>query len=382
MHKVMIVGAGGIAPSHIEGFLAFPQRAEIKVIANPTVSKAEALVEKYSLNARSESSLKTSLSAVDIVSVCSPPATHKDIAVQALTAGKHVLLEKPMAMSLAECDAILDAAKTGGGKLSIVAQSRYISSIINTMEIIHRGEYGKLLFSQINSFWWRGQSYYDLYWRGIWESEGGGCTLNHAVHHIDLLLWAKGLPVEVTTIQTNLNHNNSEEEDLSMSILKYADNTLAQINTSLVHHGEEQKLDFQMEKAGISIPFAAKASLPRSNGFPVDDSATVNKVIADFESLPKLEHEHHTGQIENFLDAIDSGSPLRVDGLDGRHTIELISAIYKSAFTKKTVALPLKMDDPYYSFPSRIEQAVRYNTKTKFVDSFDDSTITSFKDKF
>ncbi len=382
MHKVMIVGAGGIAPSHIEGFLAFPQRAEIKVIANPTVSKAEALVEKYKLNAKSESSFKESLSAVGIVAVCSPPATHKDIAVQALIEGKHVLLEKPMAMSVEECDAILAAAKKGGGKLSIVAQSRYISSIVNTMEIIHRGEYGKLLFSQINSFWWRGQSYYDLYWRGIWETEGGGCTLNHAVHHIDLLLWAKGLPVEVTTIQTNLNHKNSEEEDLSMSILKYADNSLAQINTSLVHHGEEQKLDFQMEKAGISIPFAAKASIPRSNGFPVDDSATVNKMIAEFESLPKLEHEHHTGQIENFLDAIDSGSPLQVDGLDGRHTIELISAIYKSAFTKTTVALPLEKDDPYYSFPSRVEKAVRYNTKTKFVDSFADSTITSFKDKF
>jgi len=382
MQKVMIVGAGGIAPAHIEGFLAFPERAEIKVIANPTVSKAAALIEKYKLAAKATPSFEESLSLVDIVAVCSPPDTHKDIAVMALNEGKHVLLEKPMAISLEECDAILDAAKKSGGKLSVVAQSRFISSIANTMQIIHKGAYGKLLFSQINSFWWRGQSYYDLYWRGVWETEGGGCTLNHAVHHIDLLLWAKGVPVEVTAVQTNLNHTNSEVEDISMSILKYSDGTMAQINTSLVHHGEEQKLDFQMEKAGVSIPFSAKASTPRSNGFPIDDSVMTNKVIADFESLGPLEYEHHTGQIENFLDSIEADTPLKMDGLDGRHSIELISAIYKSAITKQTVILPLSKDDPYYSFPSRIENAVRYNKKTKSVKSFDDATITSFKGKY
>jgi len=167
-----------------------------------------------------------------------------------------------------------------------------------------------------------------------------------------------------------------------MSILKYSDGTLAQINTSLVHHGEEQKLDFQMEKAGISIPFSAKASTPRSNGFPIDDNVITDKVVADFESLSPLEHEHHTGQIENFLEAIESDTPLNMDGLDGRHTIELISAIYKSAITKQTVTLPLEKDDPHYAFPSRIEKAVRYNKKTKSVKSFDDSTITSFKGKY
>ena len=382
MQRVMIVGAGGIAPAHIEGFLAFPQKAEIKVIVNPTISKAKALIEKYKLAAKATPSFEESLSLVDIVAVCTPPATHKDIAVVALNEGKHVLLEKPMAMSLEECDVILDAAKKSGGKLSVVAQSRFISSIANTMQIIHKGEYGKLLFSQINSFWWRGQSYYDLYWRGLWETEGGGCTLNHAVHHIDLLLWAKGLPVEVTAIQANLNHTNSEVEDISMSILKYSDGTMAQINTSLVHHGEEQKLDFQMEKAGISLPFSAKASTARSNGFPIDDSVMTNKVIADLENLLPLEYEHHTGQIENFLDCVESDIPLKMDGLDGRHTIELISAIYKSAITKQTVILPIKKNDPYYSFPSRIEKAVRYNKKTKSVKSFDDSTITSFKGKY
>lgn len=382
MLKVMIVGAGAIAPAHIEGFLSFPERVEITHISNPTVSKAEALIDKYGLKASASSSFDEQLDAVDIVSICSPPSTHRDLAVKALEAGKHVLLEKPMAMSLDECDQILAAAVKGNSLISVVAQSRFISSISNTMKIIHKGDYGKLLFSQINSFWWRGQSYYDLYWRGVWESEGGGCTLNHAVHHIDLLLWAKGLPVEVNSFLTNLNHQNSEEEDLSMSILRYADGTMSQINASLIHHGEEQKLDFQMEKASVSIPFTVKASTPRSNGFPMDDEQTIKKLSDEYNNLPNLKFEHHAGQVENLLDAIEKGIPLAVSGKEGRNSIELISAVYKSAFTGLGVKLPLEKDDPFYSFPSRVEKATRFHKKMKSVKGFDDTTITNFKGKF
>src|SRR6056297_1695745 len=140
----MIVGAGAIAPAHIEGFLHFPERAEIRVIANPTVSRARKLIEKYKLNA-------VPAASVDVLSVCSPPSSHRDIAVRALEEGKHVLLEKPMALSLEECDAIIGAAQRGGGTLSIVAQSRLISSIYNAIKIVHSGAWGKLLFAQINS---------------------------------------------------------------------------------------------------------------------------------------------------------------------------------------------------------------------------------------
>lgn len=382
MLKVMIVGAGGIAPAHIEGFLNFPLRAEIAVIANPTISKAEALISRYKLNAVAVSDFEEKLDIVDVVVICSPPNTHKNMAVIALNRGKHVLLEKPMAISLEECDAILYAAKNSGCMVSVVAQSRFVSSIYNTMKIIHKGDYGRLLFSQINSFWWRGQSYYDMYWRGLWDKEGGGCTLNQAVHHIDLLLWSKGLPIEVNSFLTNINHDNSEEEDLSMSILKYADGTMAQITASLIHHGEVQKLDFQMENASISIPFSVKSNKQRSNGFPIEDSETVKRITEDFDNLPALKYEHHDGQIYNFLNSIEHGEPLLVDGVEGRRSIEIISAIYKSAFTNEKVLLPLKKEDPYYSLSSRVEGSVHFNKKKRSVKSFKDNTITSFKGKF
>ncbi len=382
MLKVMILGAGAIAPAHVEGYLNFPERAEIRVIANPTVSRARKLAEKYDLDVRTTDSFEEELSSVDVLSVCTPPSSHRDIAVRALEAGKHVLIEKPMAMSLEECDAIIAAAEKGGGKLSIVAQSRFITSIRKVLQIVQSGAYGTLLFAQINSFWWRGQNYYDLYWRGVWENEGGGCTLNHAVHHIDLLLWAKGLPKAVSTFMGNLLHDNSEEEDLSMSSLLYPDGTMAQINSSLIHHGEAQKLDFQMERAGISLPFAVHANSARSNGFPSEDEETVRKIQDEYKELEALKYEHHTGQIDDFLHSIESDSTPLIDGVEGRKTIELITAIYKSAITGGRVDLPLAKKDPHYSFSGRVKDAVRFNEKKRSVETFGDSAITSFEGKF
>jgi UDP-N-acetyl-2-amino-2-deoxyglucuronate dehydrogenase len=382
MIKIMIIGAGGIAPAHIEGYLTFKDRAKIVAIADRSKKRAEDVVEKYDLDAKVVEDFKLMLDEVDAVSICTPPGTHRDIATYCLNNKKHVLLEKPMAVCLNDCDAIIEAAQANNCFVSVVAQSRFISSIANTIKLIHSGDYGKVLYTYVNSLWWRGQSYYDLAWRGKWETEGGGCTLNHAVHHIDLLIWAKGMPTEIISVMNNLGHDNSEEEDLSVSILKYADGTMAQLTCSLVHHGEEQKLNFQMEKAGISIPFEVKANVSRPNGFPVEDEKTKEKVIRDFNALEDLKHEHHTGQVQNFLSAIVDGEKLLMDGVSGRNTIELITAVYKSACTGKKVTLPLDKNDVFYTHEGLVKNAIYFNEKTRSIEAFEDTTITSFKGKF
>lgn len=206
MLHVMIIGCGGIAPAHIEGYLEFPEDAVITVLADGNLSRAEGLIKRYGLTeAKAVADYRACLNEVDVVSICTPPALHEQMAVDALEAGCHVLLEKPMAPSLAACDHILKATQKSGKLLSVVVQSRYISSIRNAIDMVRGGAYGRALFTQINSFWHRGQHYYDLNWRGRWTVEGGGCTLNHSIHHIDLLLWAKGLPSTVVSTMHNLN---------------------------------------------------------------------------------------------------------------------------------------------------------------------------------
>lgn len=380
--KVAVLGAGGIAPAHVEGFLQFPDTVRIAAVANRDIGRADQLIAKYGLDAQAFTDYRDAIAGADIVAICTPPATHREMAEAAFAQGAHVLVEKPMAPTLADCDAMLEAARTAGKTLAVVAQSRFIQSIHSALTLIRSGRFGKTLFAQVNSFWWRGANYHDLAWRGRWETEGGGCTMNQAIHHIDLLLWSKGLPVEVTAVMGNFAHDNSEEEDISLALLRYADGSFGQLNCGLFHHGEPQLLNFQLEQVGVSLPLAVAASRQRSNGFPLRDEATEQRFLDEYAALPPLPHEHHTGQIGDFLQAIAQQSPPLVDGVSGRAAIELITAVYKSATTGRTVQLPLRRDDPFYAAEQGVAHFPRFNRKHRQVDAFEDTEITSFKGKF
>ena len=382
MLKVMIVGCGGIAPAHLEGYLHSGEAVAITRLADQNLDRARALIEKYGLTeAQPIADYRVGLADVDVVSVCTPPGLHREVAVAALESGCHVLLEKPMAPSLAECDEMIAAARKAGRTLSVVVQSRYISSIRNVVDMVRGGEYGKNLYTRVHSVWYRGESYYDLGWRGRWEVEGGGCTQNHSIHHIDLLLWAKGMPASIRAFMTNLNHHNSEEEDFACAVLRYADGSVAELTSTLVSHGEAQNLTFQMERAGIAIPFQAYASTPRANGFPEPDEAMVARVTADFASRPVLALENHDGQVQNFLRSLDGREPLLATALDGRNCIELITGVYQAAITGGEVAFPIAEGSDYYTGLWRAH-APHFFEKTRDVAAFADTTVTSFKNKF
>ncbi len=382
MLKAAIIGAGAIAPAHVEGFLQFRDRVRITAVANRSVERARKLIERFGLDARAVIDYRDAIDGADIVAICTPPGTHREIAEAAFSCGAHVLLEKPMAPTLEDCDAILEGAKKSGKVLSVVAQSRFINSINHAITLMKSGAYGRILFAQVNSLWWRGSSYHDLDWRGRWSIEGGGCTLNQAVHHIDLLLWAKGLPSQVTAIMGNLAHDNSEEEDISLALLRYPDGSLGQFNSSLIHHGEPQLLNFQLERIGVSLPFSALASKQRTNGFPLMDEEAEKQFLAVYEALPALAFEHHTGQIADFLQAIEQNALPLVTGESGRAALEFITAVYKSASTGSTVQLPLQKDDPFCTKEGLLRHVPRFNEKTRDVAAFEDTEITSFKGKY
>ena len=223
MINVAVIGAGAISSFHIEGYLAFPDRCRIVSVVDIDRARAERQIARYRLGAVAADDIGQVLSGpgVDLASVCTPPGTHAEIAGHLLAAGVHTLCEKPMATSLQECDAILAAARRSGAVLSVVAQNRFTTPMARLKQVLDSGLAGRVLHAQVDSLWWRGSSYYDLWWRGTWKSEGGGCTLNHAVHHIDALQWMAGLPVEVHAMFANVAHDNAEIEDLSLAIMRF-----------------------------------------------------------------------------------------------------------------------------------------------------------------
>ena len=377
MINVAIIGTGNISGQHIEGFLEFPGRCKIVRMIDIIEGKAAKKAADFKLDAKASRSFEDALNdpAVDWVSICTPPFEHARIAIAALNAGKHVIVEKPMAASLEECDAIIDAAQKSGRVFSPIAQNRFRDPIANLKKILDSGKAGRVVHAQIDSHWWRGHSYYDLWWRGTWQKEGGGCTLNHAVHHIDMLGWMLGLPQKISAVLSNASHDNAEVEDVSIAILQYAASglcakgALAQITSSVIHHGEEQQVIFQCEKARISAPWKVAASTPQPNGFPVKNESFENELTASYEALPSLKHAAHTGQIENVLDAIDkNGTPL-IQGLDGRKTIELITAIYKAGTEQRPVELPIKREDPFYTVEGIMRSVPHFYEKTGSVEN-------------
>lgn len=379
MLNIAIIGTGAIAPAHVNAYLKFPDRCKIVALCDQYPEKAEKLKQEYQLTADTVDNHKELLNRqdIDLVSVCTPPYTHAEISIDFLNAGKHVLVEKPMASSLEECDAMNEAAHRNQKVLSIVAQNRFTTPMMKLKKVLDTKLMGPIVHTQVDSYWWRGHSYYDLWWRGTWEKEGGGCTLNHAVHHIDLFQWMNGMPAEITAITSNTSHDNAEVEDLSIAIAKYGNGSLAQITSSVVHHGEEQQLIFQGKKARVSAPWKLKASKAKENGFPEEDQELEVEIQKVYDQLPSLPYEGHAGQIQDVLSAIENNMKVLIDGKQGKQTLELITAIYQSASLKETVKLPLKTDSPFYTREGILKNTTYFYEKTTSVENFANNEITS-----
>lgn len=376
MIKIAIVGTGNISRMHIEAYQAFPMRCEIVALVDIYPEKAKKRKEAFGLDkAKIYNSHKDMLQKadVDLVSICTPPYCHAEITIDCLNNGAHVLVEKPMASSLEECDHMLEAAARNGKILSVVAQNRFRDPVMKLKKILDSGMIGRVLHAQVDSFWWRGHSYYDLWWRGTWEKEGGGCTLNHAVHHIDMLCWMMGSPITITAVLSNAGHDNSEVEDISAAILQYSQGSLAQITSSLIHHGEEQQLVFQGEKARISAPWKVAANVSMGNGFPKaeQDETLMQQLNSFYATIPDLPYIAHDGQIDDVLSSIKNDRPPLITGEDGRRTIELITAIYKAHTEKKAVVLPIIKDDVFYTVKGIMEHAPRFFEKQAYVEELE-----------
>jgi predicted dehydrogenase len=377
MIRVALIGAGAIADTHLEALLKFKTRAQVVALVDIYPEKANAKIRRYNLNAQAYCDHHELLNDArfDLAVICTPPFAHAPTSIDLLNAGKHLLVEKPMATCLAECDQMLAAARANHRLLSIVAQNRFRTPLIKLKQIIDSGVIGKIVHAQIDSFWWRGDNYYNLWWRGTWEKEGGGCTLNHAVHQIDLFHWVVGMPQALQAILANVAHKNSEVEDFSTTTFFYADGKIGQVNASLVHHGEPQQFVIQGTRAAVGVPWRLKASHQRENGFPEDDPALEKEIQARYEALPALEHELHAGQIDNVLAAIEGRAALLIDGTAGRNTIELVTAIYASGFSGQRVNLPLAPDNPFYTREGILKHARHFHEKTTSIENFSDSTI-------
>lgn len=349
--RIGLVGCGHIANSHVQAFRSFPDEAEIVAFADVVEERAKEMAEKYGVGAGRPArpgarprawygDYREMLRRDDIDLVVNATGTfgHAPITIEALEAGKHVLCEKPMAGSLEEADAMIAAAEKAKKQLAIVFQRRWDYDALRARHLVREGLLGKIFLANAACLWFRPKEYYEVWWRGTWEKECGGPTLNLVVHYVDILMWIVGPPASLFAYIATAVHD-IEVEDVSVAAVRMADGTLAQVTATTAAHLNATRVELFGEKASVSFPPFAIHCI---------DPAAKEELEQVASSVPQPAYEPHTCQIRELLDALKQGKPAPVDGREGRKSIELVTGIYRSAFTGEETIFPITNEDPFY----------------------------------
>ena len=230
--NISIAGCGKVAHLHAKALLNLPH-ARLAGVWSRTPETARKFASEYKTEAYTDISRMVGENKTDLVIVCTPHPFHRQPAIEAADAGASVLVEKPLASDLGDCDAIINACKAGNVKLGVVSQRRWYSPSMRVKRAIEDGKIGKPVLATITMLGWRDREYYDAdAWRGTWKDEGGGVLVNQSPHQLDLMLWYMGDIDEVYGLWRNLNHPYIEVDDTALAIVKFKSGAIGNILVS------------------------------------------------------------------------------------------------------------------------------------------------------
>lgn len=345
-----IVGCGMIANFHAKA-VADIRNAKVAACFDMVPAAADRLAAEIGCNAYHDLGAMLADPDVDIVTICTPSGAHMEPAVAAAKAGKHVIVEKPLEVTLKRCDKIIQACEKAGVTLSAIFPSRFHESSRLLKRAVDKGRFGRLTMGDAYLKWYRTQQYYDSgAWRGTWDLDGGGAVMNQGIHSVDLLIWLMGPVAEITARTATLAHERIEVEDVCVATLRFENGALGVIEaTTAAYPGALKRIEIHgsagsavLEEEDITVwDFAKKTS---------GDKALLERMAGKTETgggaadPTAIGHHGHTELFKDTLKAIKKGTSPLVDGPEGRRSVEVILGIYKAAKTGRTVQLPLKKD--------------------------------------
>ena len=361
LFNVAILGCGKVAHLHAKAIQNLPS-ARLSGVWSRSINTAKNFADQYKVQFYTEIEKLVKEQKVDLVIVCTPHPFHLEPVLEAAAAGANILVEKPLASTLVDSDKIIEACKNAGVKLGVISQRRWYEPVKRVKEAIESGKIGKPVFGTINMLGWRDKNYYDSdEWRGTWKMEGGGVLVNQAPHQLDLFLWFMGEIEEVYGLWRNLNHPYIEVEDTAVAIVKFKSGAIGNIIVSnsqkpgiygKVHVHGENGASVGVQTDGGAMFIAGMSGILEP---PVNDIWSVpgeEKMLelwkaedsAHFNSIDPMVF-YMERQIEDFLNAIQNNTQPLVSGEDGRRTVELFTAIYRSTRDNKPVKFPLQPEN-------------------------------------
>jgi UDP-N-acetyl-2-amino-2-deoxyglucuronate dehydrogenase len=361
--RLGIIGPGKVAHLHAQAIRELDE-ATLVGVCGRSEAKTQDFAQAYGARAYTDARTMVQAEGIDLCIVLTPHPAHRAGAVAALEAGAHVLIEKPLAASLADCDAILDMARRVGRQVGVISQRRWYEACARMKEAIEAGKIGRPALGTVLMLGWRDEAYFSSDpWRGKWATEGGGVLVNQAPHQLDLLLWYMGEIQEVYGFWQNLNHPYIEVEDTAVALVKFKNGGIGNIVVSnsqkpgiygKVHIHGQNGASVGVQTDGGMMFIAGRSGIAEP---PVNDLWTVegeadqlgNFVLQDkrrFAEINALTH-YFKLQIQDCCAAIRQNRPPQVTGDDGRRVVELFTAIYRSNRDNRPVRFPLEPEDTF-----------------------------------
>jgi UDP-N-acetyl-2-amino-2-deoxyglucuronate dehydrogenase len=348
--RFAILGPGMVGEVHAAALARIPD-ARLAAVAGSTPGSPQAARLAAAHGARPAAGIADLLAddSLDVVIVCTPHPLHAAQAIAAAQAGMHVVVEKPMALTAADCSAMIEAADASKVILSVISQRRWYPAARRVKAAIDDGRIGAPGLATVEVLGWRSPEYYALNpWRGTREGEGGGVLVNQAVHQLDLACWFLGPAAEVDGWTANLNHPEIEVEDTAVAVVRFANGVLASVVASNsqrpglharihVHGRNGASVGVETDRgssfvAGLSLP-----SEPRNDlwSIPGEEGEPERWVAEDRAALAGVDvaTHHHELQLRDIVGAIREGRRPAVDGADGRSTVALMAAIATASRT-------------------------------------------------
>jgi len=368
-YNIGIVGPGKVAKLHAEAIRAI-NGASLSGICSRSLERARDFANGYGAGGYDDVARMVEREHLDMVIICTPHPNHLVPTLDALQAGAHVLVEKPLASTLQDCDAMINEAHKAGRHLSVISQRRWYPPVIRVKDAIQQGKLGKPVLATVNMLGWRDEQYYQSDpWRGSWDMEGGGVMVNQAPHQLDLLCWLMGPIAEVYGQWANLNHPYIEVEDTALAIVKFKSGALGNIILSnsqkpgiygKVHvHGENgASVGAQTEGGSMFIAGMAPITEPAVNDLwtiPGEEQLLQEFNDVDHRLFDQVDPMVYfiQKQIEAYLEDLDRNRTPGVTGEEGRQTVELFTAIYRSTRGNLPVKFPLEPETDRDDFDGR-----------------------------
>lgn len=335
--RCAIVGTGGVAVLHARAIAAH-RHTRLVAVTDLSPARAAEFAEEWGRPAVYDTLPELLAGAdADVVLICTPPAVHADQAVAALAAGAHAIVEKPPASSLAELERMTNAAEAAGRKLVVVFQQRTGTAAAHVRQLLLDGALGRPLLAVCQTHWYRDPAYFAVEWRGKWETEGGGTTLGHGIHQLDLLAYLLGdwasARGELWRVAREI-----ETEDLSMATVTFTNGVVAAVITSAVSPRQTSFIRIDTEKATIT--------LEHLNGHGHDNwSITPSPNLSAAETatwaFPEVEERSdHAPFLRDVFNALIDGTEIPATATDPERSFEIVAAIYASAAAGGAVITP------------------------------------------